>query len=107
MRKTISTKPWPGSESASTKECARGDYGPYKQSERRDIYRRHVKMLLDEGKAYIAFDTPEELEQARASRPNFQYDASTRTSMRNSLTMSKDEVERLIAEGTPMWCVSS
>ncbi len=58
-------------------------------------------MLLDEGKAYIAFDTPEELEQARASRPNFQYDASTRTSMRNSLTMSKDEVERLIAEGTP------
>ena len=78
-----------------------GDYGPYKQSERRDIYRRHVKMLLDEGKAYIAFDTPEELEQARASRPNFQYDASTRTSMRNSLTMPKDEVERLIAEGTP------
>ena len=78
-----------------------GDYGPYKQSERRDIYRRHVKMPLDEGKAYIAFDTPEELEQARASRPNFQYDASTRTSMRNSLTMPKDEVERLIAEGTP------
>ena len=78
-----------------------GDYGPYKQSERRDIYRRHVKMLLDEGKAYIAFDTPEEWEQARASRPNFQYDASTRTSRRNSLTMPKDEVERLIAEGTP------
>lgn len=78
-----------------------GKYGPYKQSERRDIYRAHVKQLLDAGKAYIAFDTPQELEQARASHPNFQYDASTRLSMRNSLSMPKDEVDRLIAEGTP------
>ncbi|MDE5773051.1 MAG: glutamate--tRNA ligase [Muribaculaceae bacterium] len=76
-----------------------GDYGPYKQSERRDIYREHVKMLLDAGKAYIAFDTPEELEAAREATPNFQYDASTRMSMRNSLTMPKEEVDRLIAEG--------
>ena len=64
-----------------------GAYGPYKQSERRDIYREHVKMLLDAGKAYIAFDTPAELEKARAEKANFQYDASTRGSMRNSLTM--------------------
>ncbi len=78
-----------------------GKYGPYKQSERRDIYRAHVKQLLDAGKAYIAFDTPQELEQARASHPNFQYDASTRLSMRNSLSMPKEEVDRLIAEGTP------
>ncbi len=78
-----------------------GAYGPYKQSERRDIYREHVKMLLDAGKAYIAFDTPEELEAARAAKPNFQYDASTRMSMRNSLTMPAEEVEKLIAEGTP------
>ena len=78
-----------------------GKYGPYKQSERRDIYRAHVKQLLDAGKAYIAFDTPQELEQARASHPNFQYDASTRMSMRNSLSMPKEEVDRLIAEGTP------
>ena len=78
-----------------------GAYGPYKQSERRDIYREHVKQLLDAGKAYIAFDTPQELEKARAEHPNFQYDATTRNSMRNSLTMSKDEVEQLIAEGTP------
>lgn len=78
-----------------------GKFGPYKQSERRDIYREHVKQLLDAGKAYIAFDTPAELEAARASHPNFQYDASTRMSMRNSLTMSADEVEKLIGEGTP------
>lgn len=77
-----------------------GKYGPYKQSERRDIYREHVRMLLDAGKAYIAFDTPEELEAARAETPNFQYDASTRGRMRNSLTMPADEVKALIDNGT-------
>lgn len=77
-----------------------GAYGPYKQSERRDIYREHVKQLLDAGKAYIAFDTPEELDAARAETPNFQYDASTRGRMRNSLTLPADEVKRLIDEGT-------
>ncbi len=76
-----------------------GNYGPYKQSERRDIYRQHVKMLLDRGKAYIAFDTPEELEAARAATPNFQYDASTRMAMRNSLSMPADEVKALIDGG--------
>lgn len=74
-----------------------GAYGPYKQSERRDIYREHVKMLLDNDKAYIAFDTPEELDAKRQEVANFQYDASTRLSMRNSLSLSKEEVERLIA----------
>lgn len=78
-----------------------GPHGPYRQSERRDIYRKHVKMLLDAGKAYIAFDTPEELQAAREATPNFQYDASTRGQMRNSLTMSAEEVERHIAEGEP------
>ncbi len=78
-----------------------GVYGPYKQSERRDIYREWVKYLLDNGKAYIAFDTPEELEAARAATPNFQYDAKTRGQMRNSLTMSPDEVKALIDDGTP------
>ena len=76
-----------------------GNYGPYKQSERRDIYREHVRMLLDAGKAYIAFDTPAELEAARAATPNFQYDASTRMSMRNSLSLSADEVKALIDGG--------
>ena len=78
-----------------------GAYGPYKQSERRDIYREHVKMLLDAGKAYIAFDTPEELEQARASYPNFQYDATTRMQMRNSLSLPAEEVQKLMADGVP------
>ncbi len=78
-----------------------GNYGPYKQSERRDIYREHVKMLLDNGKAYIAFDTPQELEAARNATPNFQYDASTRLNMRNSLSLPAEEVKRLIDEGTP------
>ncbi|MDE6491403.1 MAG: glutamate--tRNA ligase [Muribaculaceae bacterium] len=76
-----------------------GEFGPYKQSERRDIYRDHVKMLLDAGRAYIAFDTPQELEAARAATPNFQYDASTRGTMRNSLSLPADEVESLIAGG--------
>lgn len=76
-----------------------GPYSPYKQSERRDIYREHVKMLLDAGKAYIAFDTPEELEAKRNETANFQYDASTRLQMRNSLTLPADEVQRLIDSG--------
>ena len=76
-----------------------GNYGPYRQSERRDIYKKYVQVLLDNGKAYIAFDTPEELDAKRKEIPNFQYDASTRMSMRNSLSMSKEEVDALIAEG--------
>ena len=76
-----------------------GNYGPYRQSERRDIYRKYVKQLLDADKAYNAFDTPAELEAKRAEIPNFQYDASTRASMRNSLTMSADEVKALIDAG--------
>ena len=76
-----------------------GNYGPYKQSERRDIYRAHVKQLLDADKAYIAFDTPEELDAKRAEVQNFQYDASTRMGMRNSLSLSADEVKALIDAG--------
>lgn len=75
-----------------------GPYGPYRQSERRDIYRKYVKQLLDDGKAYVAFDTPEELAAARERTPNFQYDASTRMEMRNSLTMTAEETERLMRE---------
>lgn len=76
-----------------------GDHGPYRQSERREIYKVYVKQLLDAGKAYIAFDTPEELEAKRAEIENFQYDARTRGMMRNSLTLSKEEVDALIAAG--------
>lgn len=76
-----------------------GDHGPYRQSERRDIYKKYVRQLLDAGKAYIAFDTPAELEAKRTEIPNFQYDAHTRGMMRNSLTLPQEEVDRLIAEG--------
>lgn len=77
-----------------------GKFGPYRQSERKEIYRHHVDELLDKGAAYIAFDTPEELEAKRNEIPNFQYDASTRKTMRNSLTLSADEVKSLIENHT-------
>jgi len=76
-----------------------GDKGPYRQSERRAIYRQYVQQLLDGGKAYIAFDTPEELEAKRQEIQNFQYDSHTRGLMRNSLTLPHEEVDRLMAEG--------
>jgi glutamyl-tRNA synthetase, bacterial family len=77
-----------------------GKNGPYRQSERRDIYKQYVNILLESNKAYIAFDTPEELEKKRTEIANFQYDASTRMKMRNSLTLSKEDVSALIASGT-------
>jgi len=73
-----------------------GNYGPYRQSERKEIYKKYVDMLLEKDKAYIAFDTPAELEAKRNEISNFQYDASTRLQMRNSLTLSKEEVKELI-----------
>ena len=76
-----------------------GEHGPYRQSERREIYKEYVGRLLDEGKAYYAFDTPEELEAKRSEIQNFQYDAHTRMQMRNSLAMDRAEWEALIADG--------
>lgn len=77
-----------------------GKYGPYRQSERRETYRKYVDQLVEEGKAYYAFDTPEELERKRKEVPNFQYDATTRMEMRNSLVMDRTEWEQLIVDGT-------
>ena len=76
-----------------------GEHGPYRQSERRDIYKKYVKLLLDAGKAYIAFDTPEELTKKREEIENFQYDAHTRGMMRNSITLGEEETQRLIEAG--------
>ncbi|MCQ2324260.1 MAG: glutamate--tRNA ligase [Paludibacteraceae bacterium] len=76
-----------------------GNHGPYRQSERRDIYHQYVKQLLDSGHAYYAFDTPAELDAKRQEIPNFQYDARTRTQMVNSLTLPADEVQARIARG--------
>ncbi|MDR0437042.1 MAG: glutamate--tRNA ligase [Bacteroidales bacterium] len=75
-----------------------GNFSPYRQSERKTIYRKYVDELLAKGLAYYAFDTPEELDAMRArleaeKSQSLQYDASTRLSMRNSLTMSHDEVK--------------
>src|SRR5690554_7787628 len=58
-----------------------GEYGPYKQS-RSEIYKENVHRLLEKKAAYIAFDTPQELDAKRKEIPNFQYDASTRGQMR-------------------------
>ena len=81
-----------------------GNYGPYKQSERRDLYRKHMQQLVDAGKAYYAFDTPEELEAKRQEIKNFQYDARTRGMMRNSLSLTALEVKELMDSGAK-WVV--
>lgn len=76
-----------------------GAHAPYRQSERKSIYKQYVQQLLDADLAYYAFDTPEELDAKRKEIANFQYDASTRDSMNNSLNLSKDEVEKRIEDG--------
>ncbi len=76
-----------------------GELGAYRQSERKEIYRKYVDELLEKDLAYIAFDTPNELDAMRKKVDNFQYDASTRLQMKNSLTLSKQEVEERIANG--------
>ncbi|MDR3193854.1 MAG: glutamate--tRNA ligase [Tannerella sp.] len=76
-----------------------GAHAPYRQSERKAIYRQYVDRLLADGSAYLAFDTPAELEAKRREIPNFQYDASTRGQMRNALTLSPGEVKALIDAG--------
>lgn len=78
-----------------------GPYGPYRQSDRKELYRQYADELIARGHAYYAFDTPEELEATRQASPNFQYDSSTRGRMKNSLTLSSDEVNRRLASGEP------
>ncbi|MCS7035756.1 MAG: glutamate--tRNA ligase [Saprospiraceae bacterium] len=78
-----------------------GDNGPYRQSERKAIYQKYAQELVACGKAYYAFDTPEELEAIRQQEVHFAYNYRTREHLRNSLTMSPEEVEALLQEGTP------
>ena len=83
-----------------------GDHGPYVQSERREMYRPYADELVNNDKAYIAFDTPEDLDKMRAQAkqmgmPNWQYNSVTRSSMQNSLTLSADEVTSRIENGDP------
>ncbi|MFZ1534757.1 MAG: glutamate--tRNA ligase [Chitinophagaceae bacterium] len=87
-----------------------GDYGPYRQSERKDSYRQYAEQLVKNGYAYYAFDTPEELEKMRHAplaigvkteqTHTQQYDHTIRMKMRNSLTLSADETHKLLADGT-------
>jgi len=81
-----------------------GDFGPYRQSERKETYQKYAEQLVDEGHAYYAFDTPGELEQMRerllkSGNPSPKYDAITRQSMKNSLTLPQDEVQKLLDAG--------
>jgi glutamyl-tRNA synthetase len=80
-----------------------GEYGPYKQSDRKELYRKYALELIEKGWAYYAFDTPEELDvlrkQYECEKKNFQYDCNTRKGLRNSLTLSKEEVEDLLNQG--------
>lgn len=77
-----------------------GDYGPYRQSDRKDIYVKYAQQLINEGKAYYAFDTPDELNakrsEAEAEKKTFKYDAYSRNGMRNSLVLSAEETKSLI-----------
>ncbi len=78
-----------------------GLFGPYRQSERKAIYQEHVKVLVERGKAYYAFDTPEELEAERQRAGFFAYNYHTRQRLRNSLSLPPDKVRQLLACGTP------
>lgn len=80
---------------------AGGKYGPYRQSERKDRYRQYVNKLVNSENAYFAYDTAEELDAKRKEVSNFQYDASTRMEMRNSLSLSKEELKELVEKETP------
>lgn len=78
-----------------------GHYAPYRQSERKSIYREYAEKLVREGHAYYAFDTTEELEKNRKEIPNFQYGHFYRDSLRNSLSLSQHEVDQLLDAGEP------
>lgn len=83
-----------------------GEFGPYRQSERKNLYRQYAEQLVEKGHAYYAFDTPAELDAMRnrlrtETNPTPQYDHSVRRQMRNSLGLSPTEVQQLLAEGVP------
>jgi glutamyl-tRNA synthetase len=82
-----------------------GEFGPYRQSERKNIYRKFADQLVESGHAYYAFDTPEELDAARkaaeAKGQTFSYDNKTRLSMQNALTLSNDEVKQRMTKEIP------
>lgn len=83
-----------------------GDHAPYRQSERKSIYKKYAEQLIADGHAYYAFDTPEELEAMReklkaAGSSSLQYDHRVRMNMRNSLKLGIEETKKLLDAGTP------
>src|SRR3954471_4812134 len=81
-----------------------GSYGPYRQSERKHLYKQYAEQLVKDGHAYYAFDTPQELDEMRLKfktqqNPSPQYDHSVREKMKNSLTLGDDDVKRFLSEG--------
>ncbi len=94
---------WLGIEFDEGIGTGRGDYGPYKQSERKALYKPYAEQLVNDGWAYYAFDTPEQLDarrkEAESQKKTFQYDASTRMGMVNSLTLPEEETQRRLTSG--------
>ncbi len=95
---------WAGLEPDESPEHS-GQYGPYRQSERKEIYSRYGDQLIKDGHAYYAFDTPEELEIMRqelksSDNPSPQYDKTVRHKMRNSISLSAGDTKKLLDEGT-------
>ena len=78
-----------------------GAYGPYRQSERKAIYTQYAQTLIEKGFAYYAFDTPQDLEEKRKQVPNFQYSSAHRMEMKNSISLSENEVTELLKKNTP------
>lgn len=78
-----------------------GEFGPYHQSERKPLYKQYAEQLVNNGFAYYAFDAPEDLEKKRAELPNFQYGHAHRNAMKNSISLSKAEVDELLAKNIP------
>ena len=96
---------WAGLEPTESSQHG-GSYGPYRQSERKELYKRYAEQLIKDGHAYYAFDTTEELENMRHAlkteqNPSPQYDQSIRMKMRNSLSLAADEVKKLQDANTP------
>ncbi len=93
----IETLKWVGIEPNEGVGFGDGNFAPYRQSDRKDSYRQYAEQLLNADFAYYAFDTESDLEQLKATHPNFKYDANTREQGKNSLTLSKDEVAQRLA----------
>lgn len=105
MEYVIESLKWCGIE-PNEGEGYGGDKGPYIQSRRKEMYRPYAEKLVENGAAYLAFDSADDLDMMREKAkqmgvPNWQYNSVTRSSMKNSLSLSKEEVSKRLADGEP------